>query len=78
MFYAILQEISQKLVCASCIEKIIDESDVLYLQATLTCILGCEIFSLLGIPKYATYNQMYMHNHMVIIDTKFSQDFSYQ
>ena len=56
MFYAILQEISQKLVCASSI----DESDVLYLQATLTCILGCEIFSL-GIHKYATYNQMYMH-----------------
>ena len=77
MFYAILQEISQKLVCASCIEKIIDESDVLYLQATLTCILGCEIFSL-GIHKYATYNQMYMHNHMVIIDTNFSQELSYQ
>ena len=73
MFYAILQEISQKLVCASSI----DESDVLYLQATLTCILGCEIFSL-GIHKYATYNQMYMHNHMVIIDTNFSQELSYQ
>ena len=61
MFYAILQEISQKLVCASSIEKIIDESDVLYLQATLTCISGCEIFSL-GIQKYDTYNQMrYAH-----------------
>ena len=57
-------------MCFKYRRKIIDESDVLYLQATLTCILGYEIFSL-GILKYATYNQMYMHTHMVTIDTKF-------
>ena len=67
MFYAILQEISQKLVCASSIEKIIDESDVLYLQATLACILGCEIFSL-GIQKYDTYNQIqYAHSKWLLL-----------
>ena len=48
-------------MCFKYRKKIIDESDVLYLQATLTCISGCEIFSL-GIQKYDTYNQMrYAH-----------------
>ena len=64
-------------MCFNYRRKIIDESDVLYLQAGLTCTLGCEIFSL-DILKYAPYNQMYMHTHMFTIDTKFSQDFSYQ